>query len=260
MASDEDVPGEARGPELVVVLAGPKTPGNVGAVARVMANFGVEGLRIVEGVPFDDETYKRALHARSVLDNAMLFDDFKEALEGLDFVAGTSGIVNVNDKRHIRNPLTPIGLAERISAMDGRVGLAFGREDYGLLNIELAMCDVVVTVPTSPIYPVMNLSHAVTAVLYELRRERPLSHETVKASQKERDRLLQAFDELMEATDYPAHKEEATRVMLRRVIGRSTLSEWEFHTMMGVVSRATKRIKRLEGKAVKPWDEIVEED
>ena len=255
MDGEDVAPDEPTGPELVVVLAGPKTPGNVGAVARVMANFGVDELRIVEGVPYEEDTYKRALHAKGILENAQHFDDFKTALDGLDFTAATTGVTNLNDKRHLRNPLTPMALKERVSAMEGKVGLVFGREDYGLYNIELAICDVVVSVPTSPDYPVMNLSHAVAVLLYEMRRDYDLPHDTIKASQFERDRLLAAYDDLLAATDYPPHKLQATRVMLRRIIGRSTLSEWEFHTMMGIVSRATKRIKRLEEKKGKPWKE-----
>jgi TrmH family RNA methyltransferase len=239
----------------VVLLAEPKTPGNVGAVARAMANFGLHDLRIVMGVPLDEEAYKRALHAAHILDRAQLYHDFESALVGLDFIVGTSGITNLNDKRHLRNPLTPARLAGRISNMEGTVGLVFGREDHGLYNEELSRCDVVVTIPTSPEYPVMNLSHAATVLLYELRREVPLPHETIKASEAERDLLLAAFDDLMDATDYPPHKVQNTRVMLRRIIGRSTLSEWEYHTMMGVVQRANKRIRRLEEKKGVPWNE-----
>ncbi len=250
----EDTEGR-QGPDLVVVLAEPKTPGNVGAVARAMANFGLYRLRIFGGVPLDEDAYKRALHASPILEEAKHFEDFETALEGLDYVAGTSGITNLNDKRHIRNALTPAQAAERISPMEGKVGLVFGREDYGLYNEELARCDVVVTVPTSDDYPVMNLSHAAAVLLYELHRDSPLPHETIKASEAERDLLLAAFDDLMEATDYPPHKVENTRVMLRRIIGRSTLSEWEYHTMMGVIQRANKRIRRLEEKKGRPWEE-----
>jgi TrmH family RNA methyltransferase len=237
---------EVIGPDLVIVLTGPKTPGNVGAVARIMANFAVHELRIVEGVPLDEDAYKRALHAHHVLEEAKHFDGIGQALEGLDFIVGTSGITNMNDKRHVRNPLTPLQLAERVAPLQGKVGLVFGREDYGLFTEELELCDVVVTVPTSDEYPVMNLSHAVAVLLYELHREMPLPHDTIKASEFERDKLLEAFDDLLDSTEYPPHKLKNTRVMLRRIMGRSTLSEWEFHTMMGVVSRATKRIKRLE--------------
>jgi TrmH family RNA methyltransferase len=250
-----DEPEEHRGPDLVVVLAEPKTPGNIGAVARAMANFGLSSLRIVQGVPLDEDAYKRALHAASILEEASRHDDMASALEGLDFTVATSGIVNINDKRHVRNALTPAQLSERVAPMEGTVGLVFGREDYGLFTEELAQCDVVVTVPTSPEYPVMNLSHAVAVLLYELHRGMSLPHETIKASEAERDLLLKAFDELLEATDYPPHKLDNTRVMLRRIIGRSTLSEWEYHTMMGIVSRANKRIKRLEEKSGKAWDE-----
>jgi len=252
LASEVEAGG---GPRFVVVLSEPRTPGNVGAVARAMANFGLDDLRIAAGVELDEEAYKRALHAVQVLEGAQRFDDLASALEGLDYIAGTSGIVNINDKRHMRNPLSPAQLAERVAPMEGTVGLVFGREDYGLYNEELAMCDVVVTVPTSPGYPVMNLSHAVAVVLYELRRDIPLAHETIKASERERDLLLAAFDDLMEVTDYPPHKVENTRVMLRRVIGRSTLSEWEYHTMMGVVQRANKRIRRLEENGGRPRDD-----
>ncbi|NOQ54957.1 MAG: RNA methyltransferase, partial [Thermoplasmata archaeon] len=50
-----EAPDDMTRPDLVVVLAGPKTPGNVGAVARVMSNFQVDELRIVEGVPFEED-------------------------------------------------------------------------------------------------------------------------------------------------------------------------------------------------------------
>jgi tRNA C32,U32 (ribose-2'-O)-methylase TrmJ len=36
--------------------------------------------------------------------------------------------------------------------------------------------------------------------------------------------------------------------MVRRMLGRAVPSEWEFHALMGVFQRATKRIRRLEGK------------
>ena len=102
MEPETETPDDSTGSELVVVLAGPKTPGNVGAVARVMANFQVDELRIVEGVPFEEDTYKRALHARGILENSRRYDDFKSALDGLDYTAATSGITNLNDHRNLR--------------------------------------------------------------------------------------------------------------------------------------------------------------
>jgi len=239
--------GAFDGLDLVVVLAGPKTPGNVGSVARAMSNFDVRELRLFDSVPLDDSAYQRAVHAGDILDSARHYQNFPRALRGLDFTVGTTGITNLREKRHVRNPLTPKQFVERISGLQGRVGLVFGREDYGLFNDELALCDVVVTIPTSKRYPVMNLSHAVAVLLYELRRERVIDKEATVASEMERDRLLGTFVDLLDTTGYPEHKRLSTEVMIRRILGRATLSKWEFHTMMGVVKRPVNQLRRLEG-------------
>jgi len=243
----EDTDPVTAGPDLIVVLAGPKTPGNVGSVARAMSNFDVRELRLFDSVPLDDSAYQRAVHAGDILDSARHYQSFPRALRGLDFTVGTTGITNLREKRHVRNPLTPKQFVERISGLRGRVGLVFGREDYGLFNEELALCDVVVTIPTSKRYPVMNLSHAVAVLLYELRRERVIDKEATVASEHERDLLLAMFKDLLDTTGYPAHKRLSTEVMIRRIIGRATLSKWEFHTMMGIVKRPVNQLRRLEG-------------
>ena len=239
---------EGDSPEYVIVLAGPKTPANVGSVARAMANFGSLELRIVKGVPLGDEAKRLAYHAGSIIDHARHYETFERALEGLDLVVGTSGVSNKRENRHLRNPLTPAQLSERLTAVKGKVGLVFGREDYGLFNEELERCDLLMTIPTAPIYPIMNLSHAVAVVLYELRRDRRIQREATELSEVERDRLLDAFDELFAATDYPSHKLPGTRIMVRRILGRATLSKWEYHTLMGVVTRPARQIVRLEGE------------
>jgi len=53
----------------------------------------------------------------------------------------------------------------------------------------------------------------------------------------------------MAATDYPPHKRTRTQVMFRRLVGRAMPTKWEFHALIGVYTRATKRIQRLEAKA-----------
>ena len=70
--------------------------------------------------------------------------------------------------------------------------LVFGRENYGLYKDELALCETTVTIPTSPDYPVLNLSHAVGIVLYEINRnlkvKEPRRRKSV--SQEEFERLV----------------------------------------------------------------------
>lgn len=235
-------------PAIRVVLVEPKNEGNVGAVARAMKNFGTRELVLVNPCPLGDEARRRAMHGVSVLEASLTAEDFESAVGGADLVVGTSGIDTVSEKRFARIAVTPRDLAERIAPMDGIVTLVFGREDFGLNDEELLQCDLLVTIPASEEYPILNLSHAATILLYELFAAKAPTRARREASGLEKEKLHEAFASLLEVTDYPAHKRTRTKVMFRRLMGRAVPSKWEFHALMGVLQRATKRIKRLEGK------------
>ena len=120
---------------------------------------------------------------------------------------------------------------------------AFGGFDYTKTKgYELS----VVTIPANPDYPVLNISHAAAILFYEMHQAPPKRGRT--ASEMEREKLHEALRDLMKLSDYPAHKFERTQVLFRRLVGRSMPSKWEFHALMGVFTRATKRIQRLEKK------------
>ena len=233
-------------PEVVVVLVAPKNEGNVGAVARAMKNFGARRLVLVDPCPIGDEARKRAMHGADILDAAVTAASLEASVVGVDLVAGTTGIATSSEKKFLRIAMTPRGFAERVASVDGTVAVLFGREDFGLLDEELARCDILVSIPASPRYPVLNLSHAVAIVLYELFSAKRAGGRLREASGEEKELLHGALADLMEATDYPPHLRARTKVMFRRLLGRATPSKWEFHALMGVLQRATKRIRRLE--------------
>ncbi|HTD82105.1 MAG TPA: RNA methyltransferase, partial [Thermoplasmata archaeon] len=193
-------------PEVAVVLVGPKNEGNVGAVARAMKNFGVRRLVLVDPCPLGDEARKRAMHATDILDRAVTAPSLDAALEGMDLVAGTTGIATKSEKKFLRIALPPQDFANRVAAMEGSVALLFGREDFGLLDEELARCDLLVSIPTSPQYSILNLSHAAVIVLYELFAAKRPAGTLRKSSAAEKEVLHRTFAELMEATEYPPHK------------------------------------------------------
>ncbi len=225
-------------PEIYVVLVQPLYPGNVGSVARAMLNFGFRNLILVDPTPLDDEAYRMAKHARGVLESALILDEFEDVFHHVDYLAGTSGVDTRSDRKFNRISLTPREFASRIAGFDGRVGIAFGRENYGLYNHELERCDALVKVPTSDEYPVMNISHAVAVILYEMSmamgvgegEERPL------ASKEEYELMVSRFERLLDLVDYPAHKKKRTVVMFRRLLGRAVMTRWEYHALMGVFS------------------------
>ncbi|KAA0003995.1 MAG: RNA methyltransferase [Thermoplasmata archaeon] len=226
--------------EFKIVLVEPKYPGNVGAVARVMMNFGFRDLIIVsDSFSVDDEECRKmAVHAQEVLDNALILPNFEEALSMVDYMAGTSSIESKNEKRHLRNALTLREFSSRAHEMEGIIGIAFGREDYGLFNDELRNCDVMLKIPTSDEYPSLNLSHAVGITLYEIFSQKGKISQPRPADRLEKEKLYEYFDKLLDSINYPEYKKENTKTMFRRIIGRAMLSKWEYHTLMGVLKKS----------------------
>jgi tRNA/rRNA methyltransferase len=236
-------------PTFYIVLVEPKNPGNIGAVARAMMNFDFQQLYLVNPCELDNVCYARAMHAASILENAQTFSSLKDAVQHLDYLVATSSIESKTDKRHLRNPVLLEEFSEKIFEVTGKVGLIFGREDYGLFNEEIAACDIMLKIPTSEAYPSLNLSHAVSVVLYSLylkkafipRRRRPLSA-------LEKEKLYEFFAQLLDDIEYPPHKKEHTKIMFKRIMGRAMPSTWEYHTLMGVFSKTLGKIKRKQEK------------
>ena len=231
------------GPEFVVILVGPRFSGNIGLIARLMKNFGLTDYRLVDAPELKPQAWKRAMHGQDILAAARFFKTLDEALGDIDYIVGTSGIPSKHDKKHLRNFVKPGELAKGIRRISGRVALLFGRENYGLSIEELRKCDLLVHIPASPVYPILNISHAVAIVLYELYLPRAKVHIPKKASGFEKEVVNKKFSELLEAIDYAPHKRANTEIMFRRILGRAVLSEWEFFTLMGVITKATKRAR-----------------
>lgn len=231
-------------PEFYIVLVEPKFGGNIGAVARSMANFDFKKLYLVNPCDLDSDCFSRAMHAQDILNKSKTFLSFKEAIKNLDYLVATSSIESKTDKRHLRLALSLFDFCNKIFETKGKVGLIFGREDYGLLNEEIAMCDIMIRIPTSGTYSSMNLSHAVTVVLFSLFVNRDKKHIKKRTLDNiEKEKLFSFFSKLLDSIDYSEHKKENTKVMFKRLMGRAMPSKWEYHTFMGILSESIKKIK-----------------
>ncbi|UCG68669.1 MAG: RNA methyltransferase [Thermoplasmata archaeon] len=231
-------------PKYNVILAEPKFEGNIGAIARIMKNFGISDLVLVNPCDIGDDCLRRAMHAKDVVENAKTHADLDSALEGLDYIVGTSGIDTESDKKHLRKNLNPREFASKMEEMEGSVGIMFGREDYGLYNTELEKCDTVITIPASSEYPILNISHSASIIFYELFITQAQKKQTREASGFEKDKMMEHFSDFLDAVDYPEHKKKNTQVMFQRILGRAVLSKWEFHTLMGVFSRTLNTLSK----------------
>ncbi|MCL2148412.1 MAG: RNA methyltransferase [Methanomassiliicoccaceae archaeon] len=230
-------------PDVRIVLVGPKFEGNVGAVARSMANFDLEELYLVDPCGIGEDAYRRAKHGSWILDGAAAVGTLEEAVEGCFLVAGTSGITTKGDRNYARVPVPVREFAQSLSGYDEKVAIVFGREDIGLFQEELNRCDLLINVPAGESYPVLNLSHAAAVVMYELFQVGHVPNRPEPAERLEKDYMFGFFEDLLDAIDYPERRRGDTSVMFRRMMGRSIPTKYEYNTIMGVFGDASKIIR-----------------
>jgi len=236
--------GEKNIPEFYIILVEPKYSGNIGAVARIMMNFDFDNLFLVNPTDIDDECYKRAVHADKLLDNAMIFSSFNLAIKEIDFLVATSSIESKKDKKHLRNSINLEKFSESINEINGKIGLVFGREDYGLFNEEISLCDLMLKIPTSEKYKALNLSHSVGIVLYSLYIKQYTPKTVRSIGFIEKKKFFENLNLLLDKINYPKHKKDITKVMIKRLMGRSYTSKWEYHTLMGLISKTIDKINK----------------
>jgi TrmH family RNA methyltransferase len=223
-------------PDTDIVLVEPLYEGNVGFTARVMKNFGFHHLVLIDPCPLGEHAIACASHARDILEKAER-PTFLEMYERSSLTVATTAELNKSVCRSMRMPYcTPAELRELVQDVEGKVSILFGRENWGLNNEEIAKCDLICTIPGAPEYPILNLSHAVCVICYELaylpRGTYPV------ASHREMEPLYLHLDAFLTKIDHPDFKRENTMILLRRILGRTKLTTREVSTLHGLLRRA----------------------
>lgn len=152
-----------------VVLVEPLNDINIGIALRVCRNFGISSLRLVRPRQGDPETIGvTAPNSEEQIAALERYDELDDALGDCVYTLGLTA------RRRSANWVVmdpaEAAVAVREAATKGRVALLFGREDSGLPNEVLDRCHGVVTIPTDPGYPSLNLGQAVLLVVWELFR------------------------------------------------------------------------------------------
>ena len=150
-----------------VILMEPQLADNIGMVARAMANFGLDELRLVaprDGWP-NEKARIAASGANYVIDDAVAYDRLADATGDFNWICATTA-----RQRDLRKPvLTPsqavAEMARRI-AEGQRCGMLFGRERNGLETSELADADALVMIPVNSEFASLNLAQAVLILGY----------------------------------------------------------------------------------------------
>ncbi len=216
-----------------VVLVEAENPGNIGAIARVMANFGFKDLILVNPKcnHLCQDARNRAKWGNDVLKNAKK-KSWKQVLKMHTKIATTSKLGN--DYNIPRSPLTSEQLPKTLQKKKD-IALIFGRESNGLTNKEVEECDFVVAIPSSKKYSALNLSHAVAILLYELAKSKEhISSHIVFASKAEKDQLMKLLKTALKKMEFTTPEKRQTQVKVwKRMLGKSFLTKREAYALMG---------------------------
>ncbi len=209
-------------------------PGNLGAIARVMQNFGLDKLALINPKcnHLSKEALDRATHAKSILQNAEKIVSLKEARRKFDTLVGTTARTGT-DYNLQRTPLSPVQFSGMLSKL-GNTGIVLGREDHGLSNEEISLCDFIVTIPAAKKYATMNVSHAAAILLYEIYMGSNEATAIKMATGKDKEALLKLIDHALAKIEFTTNeKRETQRKLWKRLVGKSMLTRREAFGLCG---------------------------
>ena len=251
-----------------VVLVNTSHTGNIGSTARAMKTMGLSELYLVDPIQAPDgQASALAAGAGDVLANAKIVSTLEEAITDCGLVIGTSA-----RSRTLSWPmLNPRECGRKAAAeVDNfSVAIVFGRENNGLSNEELQLCNFHVCIPANPDYSSLNLAAAVQTICYEIRmasleKTGELHNESTKSDgstksdestvnddeqeyplSEDLERFYVHLEKTLSVTKFiiPQHP-GMVMTKLRRLFNRARVESQELNILRGILSSIDKSVKK----------------
>jgi tRNA/rRNA methyltransferase len=232
-----------------IILKDAQLAENIGAAARVMANFGLSDLRLVrprDGWP-QPRAWASASGAHWPLDEATVFESLTDAIADLTLVLATTA----RPREATLPVLSPREGAAQLSAAAGAgraCGVLFGGERAGLEADDIALCQAIVTAPVDERHHSLNLAQAVAITAYEWRMAAAQGAPAAFGAAPppaEHGALLGFYEQLESELDaagffHPAEKRPSMVRNLRVALGRAGFTDQEVRTLRGVVTALSR--------------------
>ena len=230
-----------------VTLVEPRGPVNVGHIARLVRNFGVEKLYLVEPKVDLSVASVYASHAVGVLDSAVV-TSFEKIRRENELLVATTAVRASKKSNVIRRTVGADRLHEILSSARTS-SIVFGRDTTGLTNEEIRMCDVTLTIDTSPTYRTLNIGHAAAIVLYVASK----GGRGRKGGQGRiaREVFAQSFYELARASRLPRHKTQNIFEAAKRIAASSGITDAQLNLLSGVFRKAVAAMNEPQDRGSK---------
>jgi tRNA/rRNA methyltransferase len=226
-----------------VVLVQTHYPGNLGATARAMRNFGLGDLVLVSPIANRDDPNARQMstHGEIILTGARVVHELSDAVNDCALVVGTTG--HSGGPFRQQNVGTPAEVMPRVVDVlkqDRSAALVFGPEPTGLSNEIVTRCHHLIRIPTADEYSSLNLAHAVAICVYELRQAWLAAAPRVEVAselanvefQEQMFRQLQIA--LEEIHFLYGDKADSLMHAVRHLLGKARLTEMEAKVLLGL--------------------------
>lgn len=232
-----------------IVLVEPKEPGNVGSVARAMKNMGLSRLYLVNPPDHKSGDARKMAHGSGdVLYGATVTETLEAALAGTVLTVGTTH----RRRQNMDLMYGPGEAVRRLTSLPGGAegALVFGREENGLTNHELQLCQLVARIPTAHAYPSLNLAQAALIFAYELHRAANNPPQIPQLDLASFEEIESMYAHIASALDklgfVPRHRPETFLRALRRLFGRTPLERRDTATVHKIFRQIDKFVARHE--------------
>ena len=238
--------------QVKIILIETTNSGNIGSALRAMKTMNFSRLCLVRPKDFpSDEVETMAANAKDLIKQIEVVDNLDEALEGMNFIVGTSSRMRkVPWPNETLENVSPRIISEVENKTN--VAILFGREDRGLTNDELQRCNLHLYIPANKDYPVLNLSMAVQVVCYQLYIDGLLHQDYVQseywdvpsAEANHVNRLINHFIEVAEELEvFNKGNPRQIGARIKRMFTRIGLDEMEVNFMRGFLSAVEKKLR-----------------
>jgi tRNA/rRNA methyltransferase len=239
-----------------IILVNPQMGENIGAAARAMHNFGLSDLRIIaprDGWP-NESAAAVATSAAHILDGAKIYQTTHDAVADLQVIYATTA----RDRRMVKRVCTPKEVAREVhenAQCSVRSGILFGAERTGLTNEDITLSSAIISIPTAPENPSLNIAQSLVVVAYEWfaagLNERSIntprgttgpdsnavSFHPIPASQEDLRGMLAHLESELDAADFwkEPKKKPLMWQNMQNIFTRGNLTEQEVKTLRGVI-------------------------
>ena len=238
--------------QVKIILIETSNSGNIGSTLRAMKTMAFSNLCLVNPKDFPSEQVETlAANAKDLIKDIEVVETLDEALEGLNFVIGTSS--------RTRKVPWPNEALDQVSSKiisesnNGKnIGIIFGREDRGLTNEELQRCNLHVHIPANEAYPVLNIAMAVQVVCYQLYIDSHKNKIAAKSSywdvplaeSNHVERLIEHFIQVAaELEVFNKGNPRQIGARIKRMFTRIGLDEMEVNFLRGFLGAVEKKLK-----------------